>query len=58
MSNIIEQVLNSCENDKLPCKFDIFAAKEELKYLYSKLDYIRKENERLNIKLYETRGAK
>jgi uncharacterized membrane protein YgaE (UPF0421/DUF939 family) len=42
----------------VPSKFDIFNAKDQLKYLRGGLDYLRKENETLKEKTYTKQDFK
>jgi len=42
-----------CESGVIPCKFDIFNAKDEFKRLKGGLDYLRIENNNLNNSLKE-----
>lgn len=51
--NPLDHVLNMCESGMLPCKFDIFNAKDELKRLKGGLDYLRVENNHLKDKIAE-----
>lgn len=51
--NPLEYVLNMCESGVIPCKFDIFNAKDEFKRLKGGLDYLRIENNNLNNSLKE-----
>jgi hypothetical protein len=43
----LDYILQLCESGVIPSKFDIFNAKDELKYLRGGLDYLRKENDSL-----------
>lgn len=47
----LEYMINLCEENNLPSKFDLFNAKDELKCLRGGLDYFRRENEELKSKI-------
>jgi hypothetical protein len=51
--NPIEHILNMCESGVMPCRFDIFNAKDELKRLRGGLDYLRVENNNLKDQIKE-----
>ena len=51
--NPLEHIFNMCESGILPCKFDIFNAKDEFKRLKGGLDYLRIENDHLKDQIAE-----
>lgn len=54
----IENILDDIENGVVPCQFDIFNARNELKYLKTGIDYLKYENDDLRNKIYKLTGAK
>lgn len=51
ISQPLDYMIELCENNKIPTKFDIFNAKDELKCIRGGLDYLRRENENLKSQL-------
>jgi hypothetical protein len=53
----LDYVLTCCGEGLMPSQFDVFNAKDELKYLCGGLDYLRKENDQLKEELARCRNA-
>jgi hypothetical protein len=48
----LEYIIQVCEENNMPSKFDIFNAKDELKCIRGGLEYFRKENDCLREEIF------